>query len=188
MYAEELAQRFPAALVEPDVLYVDDDPVLTSAGTAAGIDLCLHIVRTDHGATVANRIARRMVVPPHRDGGQAQYVETPVPVSDCDSLGDVLDWMTANLDSEMTVETLAARAHMSPRTFARRFVAETGTTPHHWLTSQRLLLAQRLLEDTDEPVESIAGRSGFGSAAQLRHHFARRRHTTPQAYRRTFRR
>jgi transcriptional regulator GlxA family with amidase domain len=186
-YAEELARRFPAACLEPDVLYVDDDPIFTSAGTAAGIDLCLHIVRADHGSAVANRIARRMVVPPHREGGQAQFVETPVAEPCIGSLAEVLDWMAAHLDVEMTVESLAKLANMSARTFARRFVAETGTTPHLWLTSQRLQLAQRLLEETDEPLEVVAERSGFGSAALLRHHFTRRRHTTPQAYRRTFR-
>lgn len=188
MYAAELARRHPAAVVDPDVLYVDADPVLTSAGTAAGIDLCLHLVRREHGPRVANALARRMVVPPHRDGGQAQYVEMPVPAAQGDVLGDVLTWMATHLDADLTVESLAARAHLSPRTFARRFRAETGTTPYHWLTGQRVLRAQRLLEETDLPVEVVAQRAGFGTAAVLRHHFARWCGTTPQRYRRTFRR
>jgi len=188
MYADDLQRAFPAATVDPDVLYVDDGEVLTSAGTAAGIDLCLHVVREAYGAAVANAFARRMVVPPHREGGQAQYVETPVPPPRPDSLERLLDWMAGHLDRVMTVESLAARAHMSPRTFARRFRAETGTTPYHWLTQQRLLLAQRMLEETDETVDVVADRSGFGNAAALRHHFGRWRGTTPQSYRRTFRR
>jgi len=187
MYTDLLAARFPAAKIDPDVLYVDDGEVLTSAGTAAGIDLCLHVVRSEYGAGVANAFARRMVVPPHRDGGQAQYVETPVPVSSADTLTDLLAWIAANLHRELTVDALAARAHMSPRTFARRFRAETGTTPHHWITGQRMLLAQRMLEETEETVDAVARHCGFGNAAALRHHFLRRRGTTPQAYRRTFR-
>ncbi|HEX3605591.1 MAG TPA: helix-turn-helix domain-containing protein [Candidatus Dormibacteraeota bacterium] len=187
-YAAALAERFPQIDVDPDVLYVDAGPVLTSAGTAAGIDLCLHIVRTAHGTAVANAIARRMVVPPHRDGGQAQYVETPVRVHRRgDELSEVLDWALAHLDEPLSVEDLAARALMSTRTFARRFRAVTGETPHHWLLLQRLLLAQRLLEEGDEPVEEVARLAGFGSAPSLRQHFARWRGTSPQRYRRTFR-
>jgi transcriptional regulator GlxA family with amidase domain len=188
IYAEELQRRYPLAKVDPDVLYVDDGAVLTSAGTAAGIDLCLHVVREAHGAAVANAIARRMVVPPHRDGGQAQYVETPLPPVGTDALEDVLQWMARHLDEEMDVESLAARAHMSPRTFARRFRAETGTTPHRWITVQRILLAQRLLEESGDTIDVVAERTGFGTAAGLRHHFLRMRGTTPHAYRRTFRR
>ncbi|MEE2034553.1 GlxA family transcriptional regulator [Rhodococcus chondri] len=187
MHTAELAARFPRALVDPDVLYVDDDPVLTSAGTASGIDLCLHIVRSAQGSHVANTIARRMVVPPHRDGGQAQYVAMPLPECTSDALAPLIDWMTAHLDQELTVPALAARAHMSPRTFARHFTAETGTTPARWLRDQRVLVAQRLLENTDLPVDVVADRAGFGTAAVLRRHFLRLRHTTPQAYRRTFR-
>lgn len=186
-HAEELARQYPRAIVEPDVLYVDADPVITSAGTAAGIDACLHLVRKEQGLQVANAIARRMVVPPHRDGGQAQYVERPLPRSRCDTVGEVLVWMEEHLDEEVTVEQLAARAHMSPRTFARRFQQETGTTPYRWILRQRVLLAQRLLEATDETMDVIAGRTGFGTAAALRHQFARSLGTTPQAYRRTFR-
>ncbi|MFE1439247.1 helix-turn-helix domain-containing protein [Streptomyces sp. NPDC058739] len=186
-HVDELARRYPSAVVEPDVLYVDEDPVITSAGTAAGIDACLHIVRKEEGTEVANAIARRMVVPPHRDGGQAQYVDRPLPAAPCDTVGEVLAWMERNLDEEVTVEQLAARALMSPRTFARRFQQETGTTPYRWILRQRVLLAQRLLEVTDETVDTIAGRTGFGTAAALRHQFVRALGTTPNAYRRTFR-
>ncbi|MEV6787170.1 helix-turn-helix domain-containing protein [Streptomyces sp. NPDC051098] len=182
-----LAERHPLAVVDPDVLYVDEGSVITSAGTAAAIDACLHVVRQEHGPEVANHIARRMVVPPHRDGGQAQYIERPLPRTRCDTVGDVLAWMERHLDREMTVEQLAERAHMSPRTFARRFQQETGTTPYRWLLRQRVLLSQELLESTDDTVDTIAGRSGFGNAAALRHHFLRTLGTTPNAYRRTFR-
>ncbi|MFD5076371.1 helix-turn-helix domain-containing protein [Streptomyces sp. NPDC058371] len=186
-HADELARRHPRAIVERDVLYVDEDPVITSAGTAAGIDACLHIVRKEQGPEVANAVARRMVVPPHRDGGQAQYIERPLPRSQCDTVGEVLVWMERHLDEEVTVEQLAARAHMSPRTFARRFQQETGTTPYRWILRQRVLLAQELLEASDETMDAIAGRTGFGNAAALRHQFVRSLGTTPQAYRRTFR-
>ncbi|MCO4698104.1 helix-turn-helix domain-containing protein [Streptomyces sp. RO-S4] len=186
-HAEELGRRHPHLTAEPDVLYVDEDPVFTSAGTAAGIDACLHLVRKEQGPEVANRIARRMVVPPHRDGGQAQYIERPLPEPGGDSVAEVLTWMERHLDQEVTVEQLAARAHMSPRTFARRFQQETGTTPYRWILGQRVLLAQHLLERTDETVDAIAGRTGFGSAAALRHHFVRAVGTTPQSYRRAFR-
>jgi len=185
--ARELALRYPRAVIEPDVLYVDEDPVITSAGTAAGIDACLHIVRKEQGTEIANKIARRMVVPPHRDGGQAQYIERPLPKDPCDTVGEVLVWMEEHLDEEVTVEQLAERAHMSPRTFARRFQQETGTTPYRWVLRQRVLLAQRLLEGTDETVDAVAGRTGFGTAAALRHQFVRALGTTPNAYRRTFR-
>jgi transcriptional regulator GlxA family with amidase domain len=188
MYADDMATRYPAVTVDPDVLYVADDPqVMTSAGTAAGIDLCLHVVRQDHGAAVANAVARRMVVPPHRDGGQAQYVTAPVPSAPHpEALGGVLDWVLVNLDAPHTVTSLARRAAMSPRTFARRFRQVTGTTPQRWLVRQRVLHAQRLLETTDEPVERIAARCGFGSAAAMRQHFGRVVSTSPNAYRRTF--
>ncbi|MET9897742.1 helix-turn-helix domain-containing protein [Streptomyces sp. NPDC006446] len=186
-HVDGLARQYPRAIIEPDVLYVDEDPVITSAGTAAGIDACLHIVRKEQGPEVANSIARRMVVPPHRDGGQAQYIERPLPRSRCDTVGEVLVWMQQHLDEETTVEQLAARAHMAPRTFARRFQQETGTTPYRWILRQRVLLAQELLEATDETMDAIAGRAGFGNAAALRHQFVRSLGTTPQAYRRTFR-
>lgn len=186
-HAAELARRFPRAVVEPDVLYVDEGSVITSAGTAAGIDACLHLVRQAHGPDVANAIARRMVVPPHRDGGQAQYIKRPLPRTTCDTVGGTLAWMERHLDQEMTVEQLAAQAHMSPRTFARRFQQETGTTPYRWLLRQRVLLAQHLLETSDETMDVIAGRTGFGNAAALRHQFVKSLGTTPNSYRRTFR-
>ena len=185
--AAELARRYPQAKVDPDVLYVDDDPVITSAGTAAGIDACLYLVRKEQGSRVANGIARRMVVPPHRDGGQAQYVVQPIAPSCDGSLRDLLEWLRAHLDQPLTVRQLAARANMSERTFARRFVQDTGTTPQRWLTGQRILLAQQLLEETDETVDAIADRAGFGNATALRHHFRIWRGTTPNAYRRLFR-
>jgi AraC family transcriptional regulator, transcriptional activator FtrA len=187
-YVDELQRRFPDAKVECEALYVEDGPILTSAGTAAGIDACLHLVRALHGSDVATRLARRMVVPPHRDGGQAQFIEQPIPASaQSSTLEPVLAWVEANLHADIDVEGLAHRAHMAPRTFARRFRAEVGTTPHEWVTHQRVLLARRLLEETDLGVESIAARAGFGDAAMLRHHFARRVGTTPHAYRTTFR-
>jgi transcriptional regulator GlxA family with amidase domain len=187
LYAKELAQRYPDVTLEPDVLYVEDGPVVTSAGTAAGIDACLHIVRQEWGAAAANYIARRMVVPPHRQGGQAQYIEEPVVECASDSLAPLLDWVVEHLDEDITVDDLARRAAMSPRTFARRFRAETGVTPYNWLLNQRVMRAQHLLESSHEPVERIADLVGFGSAALMRHHFQRVRGTTPQAYRRTFR-
>jgi transcriptional regulator GlxA family with amidase domain len=169
------------------VLYVDEGQLLTSAGTAAGIDLCLHVVRLDHGADVANAVARRMVVPPHRDGGQAQYVETPMPgrASD-DPFLVTLDWAIEHLDRPLSVELLADQAAMSPRTFARRFRSVTGGTPHQWLLKQRVLLAMRLLETTEQPIERVASQCGFGSAAVLRTHFQRHVGTSPMGYRRTF--
>lgn len=187
MYTSRLAEAFPSVNVDPNVLYVDDGQILTSAGTAAGIDLCLHVVRTDHGAEVANAVARRMVVPPHRDGGQAQFVREAV-VTECESdqLAATLDWAVEHLDESLTVELLARRALMSPRTFARRFRDATGTTPLQWLLRQRILHAQRLLESTDLPVEVIADRCGFGSATVLRTHFRRLLDTSPLGYRRTF--
>jgi transcriptional regulator GlxA family with amidase domain len=188
MWAGELAERHPQVQVDPKVLYVDGgDGIMTSAGTAAGVDLMLHVVRLDHGAEVANAVARRMVVPPHRDGGQAQFVDLPVPEAGADELSDVLGWMIEHVDQDLSVERLARRARTSPRTFARRFRAATGTTPHQWLVRQRVLLAQQLLETTDEPVEWVAQRCGFGSAAALRQHFTRAVSASPVAYRRTFR-
>jgi transcriptional regulator GlxA family with amidase domain len=186
-HVDELRERFPLADVVADVLYVDEGQVITSAGTAAGIDASLHLVRSELGAEAANGIARRMVVPPHRDGGQAQYIERPVPECSNETLAPLVDWMAENAHLEVTVDELAARVHMSPRTFARRFKAETGTTPHAWMTRLRVQHAERMLEKTDEPIEKVAQLSGFGSATLLRHHFVRQRSTTPQAYRRAFR-
>ncbi|ADB29282.1 transcriptional regulator, AraC family [Kribbella flavida DSM 17836] len=185
-YADLFRKRYPDAKLDPDVLFVDDGNIITSAGTAAGIDACLHLVRRELGSAVATRIARRMVVPPQRDGGQRQYVEVPVPESSGESLQPVLDWMVDNLTVEHTVPDLARRARMSDRTFARRFVAETGTTPLKWLTTQRVLHARTLLEQTSLGIEQIAAESGFGTAALLRHHFRRVVGIPPQNYRRTF--
>jgi transcriptional regulator GlxA family with amidase domain len=185
-YVEELAQLHPDAKIDPDVLFVDDGDLITSAGTAAGIDACLHLVRRELGSAVATRIARRMVVPPQRDGGQRQYVELPVPGCSAESLSPVLTWMLENITVEHPISALARRAVMSERTFARRFVAETGTTPHKWLSMQRVLHARNLLEETDLGIESVATRSGFGTAALLRHHFRRIVGVAPQDYRRTF--
>ncbi|WP_345379261.1 helix-turn-helix domain-containing protein [Pseudonocardia yuanmonensis] len=184
---EELRERYPTVEVDPDVLYVDDGNLITSAGTAAGIDACLHLVRRELGSAVVNGIARRMVVPPQREGGQRQFIDRPVPEHSADSLGPLLDWMLTHLDREHTVADLARRATMSERTFARRFVNETGTTPLRWLTRQRVLHARRLLEDTDLPVDAVAARCGFGSATLLRHHFRKVVGVAPADYRRVFR-
>lgn len=183
-YTDELARICPTARIDPDVLYTHDGNVITSAGTAAGIDACLHLVRTTLGATIANRIARRMVVPPHRDGGQRQFIERPVPTTQADSLGPVLAWMLEHLEETHTVAQLADRAHMSSRTFARRFAAETGTTPHQWLVDQRVLRAKELLEGSDLSVDQVATVVGFGTAAMFRHHFGTSTGLTPTAFRR----
>jgi AraC family transcriptional regulator, transcriptional activator FtrA len=186
LHADEFARRWPRVLLNRDVLYTDDGTVLTSAGEAAGLDLCLHLVRRDHGSRVANGLARRMVMPPHREGGQAQYVEQAVPVSASVSLAPVLDWARGNLDRALTVEELAGRAAMSPRSFARLFKVTTATTPLQWLLAERVRLAQELLETTDETVDRIAARCGFGSAQRLRTHFVRVNRVTPHQFRRTF--
>jgi transcriptional regulator GlxA family with amidase domain len=186
MHADELARQFPTARVDRNVLFVDDGNLITSAGTAAGIDACLHLVRRELGSEVTNKIARRMVVPPQRDGGQRQYIDQPIPVRCSDSFAPHLDWILANLDAPHTVGTLAARATMSARTFARRFVEETGRTPMQWVTDQRVLYARRLLEETDLDVDRVADKSGFGTATLLRHHFRRIIGVTPSDYRRRF--
>jgi len=186
MNADELRARYPRARVDPDVLFVDDGNLITSAGTAAGIDACLHVVRRELGSAAVNTIARRMVVPPQRDGGQRQFVEQPVPQCQADGLAPVLDWVLEHLEVEHSVSDLARRARMSDRSFARRFVAETGTTPHRWLTLQRVLRAQRLLEDTDLGIDEVAQRCGFGSGALLRHHFRKVVGVAPVDFRRTF--
>jgi AraC family transcriptional activator FtrA len=185
-YAERLAHRFPRVQVEPEVLYIDEGQILTSAGSAAGIDLCLHIVRGDYGAKIANQVARRLVVPPHREGGQSQYISAPLPTDPARGLAKLLEWTQANLHRPLTVEKLAQRAAMSPRSFARHFMAETGTTPYRWLTYQRLLAAQRQLETTDAPIDEIAEAVGMQTAETLRHHFRERLQTSPIAYRRRF--
>jgi transcriptional regulator GlxA family with amidase domain len=187
MYADAFAKRFPAIEVDPAVLYVDEGQILTSAGTAAGIDLCLYLVRQDYGAEVANVFARRMVVPPHRDGGQAQYVQAPVALGPSEGpLTETLEWACANLEEPLTVERMAAHARMSARTFARRFREVTGTTPLKWLLNQRILAAQRQLETSDVPVEWIAQNCGFGTSATLRFHFRRIVGVSPTDYRKTF--
>jgi transcriptional regulator GlxA family with amidase domain len=185
-YATLLAHRYPDAEVDPDVLYVDDDNILTGAGSAAGLDAALHLLRREFGPRVAATTARRMVVPPQRAGGQAQFVRTVVPTDDAETLGPLLGWVVEHLDQPHTVESLADQAAMSPRTFARRFRAETGTTPHVWLTRQRVMRAEELLETTDRSVEWIADAVGFGTAAMLRHHFTKARQVSPQQYRATF--
>jgi transcriptional regulator GlxA family with amidase domain len=186
-YAGELAARYPRVQVDPMVLYVDNGQIITGAGTAAGVDTLLHVVRREWGAAAANALAREMVVPPHRDGGQAQFIDAPVPACEDDLLGAVLEWASAHLADEISVEVLARRALMSPRSFARRFKATTGTTPHAWLLGQRLAAAEELLENSDAPVEEIARLVGFGTAAGLREQFTRRRGVSPRAYRQTFR-
>ncbi|MDM4721284.1 helix-turn-helix domain-containing protein [Micromonospora sp. WMMA1363] len=187
-YVDDLQRRHPTAKVQCDSLYVPDGRLLTSAGTAAGIDACLHLIRQEHGSATATRLARRMVVPPHRDGGQSQFVEAPVPTApEAPTLQPVLAWLLGHLDRPLRVDDLAAQADMAPRTFARRFRAETGTTPHDWLTNQRVLLARRLLEETRLSVEDVADQAGFSDAAALRHHFTRRVGATPHAYRTAFR-
>lgn len=186
MYADALQSEFPNTFVDDSVLYVDNGDVITSAGTSAGIDAALHLVRRELGTEIANRIARRMVVPPHRDGGQRQYVDMPIPTDESASLGGLLPWIVENLVVQHTARSLARRANMSERTFARKFQAETGTTPHKWIIQQRILQARRLLEETELGVEEIADRVGFNSGVVLRDHFRRHVGVTPGDYRRRF--
>ena len=186
-FARLFAERFPRVKLLPDVLYVDEGQLLTSAGSAAGLDLCMHIVRKDYGAAIANEVARRLVIAPHREGGQAQFLPEPIAPSDIGSpLAPVLDWALRNLREPISVRRLARRAGMPERTFCRRFLAQIGNSPARWLIGQRVIAAQRLLETTSLPVESIADRIGMGSAANLRHHFRARVQTTPTHYRRMF--
>jgi AraC family transcriptional activator FtrA len=186
-HVEQLSQAYPDIKVEPDVLYVDEGRVLTSAGSAAGIDLCLHVVRADFGPEIANRLARRLVVPPHREGGQAQFIERPVPPArEGRRFAPLFDNMRARLGEEQPVADLAAEAGMSVRTFLRRFKAATGLPPGEWLLTERLVRARELLETTGHSIESIANATGFGSAATLRHHFRARLGTSPAAYRNRF--
>lgn len=186
MHTEELARLYPRATVVPEVLYVDAGQVITSAGSAAGIDAGLHVWRAEYGARAAAVIARRMVVPAHRDGGQAQFIRSAVVDPECETFGPVLEWIREHLDESLSVDSLADRFAMSSRTFARRFREETGATPHAWITAQRVRRAEQLLEATDHPVERVATEVGFGNAAALRHHFTRARGVSPQDYRRTF--
>jgi AraC family transcriptional activator FtrA len=187
-FAGELAQRFPEIAVDPAALYVDEGDVMTSAGLSAGIDLCLHVIREDCGVAVGERVARHMVAAPHRDGGQAQFIEHPRGAGDNDagSLEGTRRWAVGRLAEPLDVAAMADHAGVSPRTFARRFRAETGTTPLQWLLSRRVHEAQRLLEETDLPIDAVAWRAGFGTAASLRDHFRRLTATTPTAYRRSF--
>ncbi|HLM09490.1 MAG TPA: helix-turn-helix domain-containing protein [Thermoleophilaceae bacterium] len=187
-YAELLAGRYPRVHVDRDVLYVDEGDILTSAGTAAGIDLCIHLVRRDHGAAVANAVARRMVVAPHRDGGQAQFVDAPVGREPADDpVARVMEWALGRLDAPPSVAEMATRAHLSPRQFARRFRAATGTSPSGWLIAQRVRASVPLLESSDEPVEEVGRLVGFPTPAAYRRHFRRELGVPPAAYRRTFR-
>ncbi|MFD3541949.1 GlxA family transcriptional regulator [Streptomyces sp. NPDC058662] len=182
----DLAKRYPRVEVDEAVLYIDEGDVLTSAGMSAGMDLCLHLVRRDLGAHVANQLARRMVVSGHRPGGQSQFVDLSVPVTDDDGLGPVLDWAAQHLDEPLTVEEMAKYAGLSTRTFFRRLQAVTGTTPLKWLLNQRLVRAQSLLETTDLPIERISEHSGLGTAANLRRHFTLHVGVTPTDYRQSF--
>lgn len=182
-----LAARYPEVQVDPDVLYVDNGSVLTSAGKAAAMDLCLHLVRLDHGSSVANALARLLVVPPHRDGGQAQFVPTPVPAPGNHPLADLLPWVIERLDQPLTVEDLARRANMSSRHLGRHFRSVTGTSPLQWLLTQRIRHAQELLETTEDSVDAIAAATGMGTGTTLRRHFNRTVGVPPDAYRRTFR-
>lgn len=183
-----LARQYPDLVVDADVLYVDDGDILTGAGSAASIDLCLHIVRRDHGSEMATRLARQLVVPPQRGGGQAQFIEMPLPALDpSDLFADTVAWLQEHLDERITIEDLAARSAMSPRTFARRFAAAMGATPYRWLLRRRVEYAQRLLEESDLPIEAVARQSGFVTADNLRKHFGRVVHTSPNAYRQAFR-
>ncbi|HVY96069.1 MAG TPA: helix-turn-helix domain-containing protein [Solirubrobacterales bacterium] len=184
-WADEMARRFPAVTVDAAALFVDEGQVLTSAGLSAGIDLSLHVVRKDHGAACGERVARHMVAPPHREGGQAQFIARP-PTPVTGSLEPTRQWAGERLERPLDVAAMAAHAGVSPRTFARRFREETGTTPLQWLLGRRVLEARRLLEESDLPVETIAWRCGFGTAASLRDHFRRATATTPTAYRRAF--
>ena len=185
-HAADLAATYPKVRVEPGVLYVDEGRILSSAGSAAGIDLCLYVIRADLGARVANAVARHMVVPPHRNGGQSQFIDHPMMLEQKCGLSPLLDWVRENLSARHTVESLAERACLSPRTFARQFQSSIGTSPHRWLTQERVARAQELLETTTASIDRVAEETGFGSAQVLRLHFRRHVGTTPTSYRRTF--
>ena len=188
MYTQRFAEQFPRVTVVPDVLYVDEGQVMTSAGSAAGMDLCMHVIRKDYGAEIANRVARRMVIPPHREGGQAQYIPEAIsPIHQVSPLTPVLEWASRNLREAVSVRQLARRAAMSERSFCRHFAAQIGSSPARWLTGQRVIVAQRLLETTTLSVDAVAERVGLGTATNLRHHFHAYVKTTPNQYRRTFR-
>ncbi|WP_232820905.1 transcriptional regulator FtrA [Dyella sp. C11] len=184
-YAETLAQRYPGIHIEPDVLYVDEGQLLTSAGSAAALDLSLHLIRRDYGPEVANSVARRAVVPAHRDGGQAQFIQSPLPAQG-DGLGKLLEWMRRHLDQPLSISVLAERARMSERTLLRRFEETTGSSPKQWLTRERLGRARELLEGSGMGVDRVAEVCGFGSADTLRHHFRQQLQLSPARYRERF--
>ncbi|WP_067574741.1 GlxA family transcriptional regulator [Nocardia acidivorans] len=186
LFSDELRERFPAVNLQPDVLFVDDGDILTSAGLAAGIDLCLHMIRTDYGAITANAVARLAVVAPIRPGGQAQFIETPLPPETGTSLAATRDWALARLDQRLALRDLAAHANISTRTLTRRFREETGASPLQWLLHQRVDRARELLEATTLSIEEVARRSGLGSAESLRQHLLRRNGLSPSAYRVSF--
>jgi AraC family transcriptional regulator, transcriptional activator FtrA len=185
-YADALQRGYPSVRVDPDVLYVDEGQLLTSAGSAAGLDLCLHLVRRDHGSDTANHIARRLVIPPHRDGGQAQFVQQPVQKRERDALSPLMDAIRGRIHQSFTIAELARMAAMSERTFIRRFKQATGTTPADWLTVIRVNRARELLENSLQSIDAIAEQTGLGTAATLRHHFRRKLGTSPTAYRNRF--
>jgi len=185
-YTEALQACYPLIDVRPNVLYVDNGKVLTSAGSAAGLDLGLHLIRRDYGADVANSVARRLVIAPQRDGGQAQFITVPAAPDESMALAPTMAWALERLDDALSVEQLARHAAMSPRTFARRFRTEAGVSPHQWVTKQRVLRAQQLLETTNHSIDTVAHACGFGSAATLRHHFQQNVQTTPSRYRARF--
>lgn len=188
LYADRFRQRYPGVHLDPDVLYIAEGTLLTSAGSAAGLDLCMHVVRQDHGAAIANAVARRLVIQPHRDGGQAQFIETPLAARPDDArIARSMAWVLAHLTESVTVETLAAKAHMSARTYLRHFAGATGTTPIRWLVNQRVQASLALLETSGDPIEKIAAAVGFDTAVTYRHHFNRIMRTSPSAYRRAFR-
>ncbi|MEU0899418.1 GlxA family transcriptional regulator [Streptomyces massasporeus] len=184
--ADRFRRMFPRVDLDPDVLFVDDHPFLTSAGAASGVDICLHLVRKDHGSRLANSVARRCVVPPFRDGGQAQYIEQPVPEQGAASTAATRAWALERLDEPLTLTDLSGHARMSQRTFARRFRDEVGLSPGRWLIQQRVVRARHLLESSDLTVDQIAGRVGFATGASLRQHLSAAIGVSPQAYRRTF--
>jgi AraC family transcriptional regulator, transcriptional activator FtrA len=187
MYAGDLQARYPRVELDPSVLYVADGTIMTSAGTAAGIDLCLHIVTADYGADVAATVSRRMLMPLHRSGGQAQYVDTPVPQARGDEMTELLAWAVTRIPAGLSVGDLARRAAVSPRTLTRRFRQATGLAPGEWLQGERLRLARRLLETSDDTIERVARHAGYDTPVAMRAQFARRLRTSPRAYRRTFR-
>ncbi|MDX1266992.1 MAG: helix-turn-helix domain-containing protein [Oceanisphaera sp.] len=188
VWADDFTQKYPDVSFDFDVLYVDDGDILTSAGTAAAIDCCIHLVRCDHGADVANRLARRLVTAPHRGGGQAQYIEQPLPrLVDCDRLARAMAWATDNLTQSVGLDSMAAQAVMSRRNFSRQFRKATGTTVSHWLLAQRLALAQRLLETSELNIDRVASDAGFASTVTFRQHFSAAFSISPAAYRKQFR-